>query len=146
MGPQVQEFVSALDTVRLRKISYPSMKDLHLPVLKVLAGPDERPQVVGPRITGENSEIQSRASRRKDGADPCDCLLLDRQGCLGGQLSPALFPWWRLCIAASLQGTPPAKPRQATSNRQTGLQVPLKMVRPEHVESAVKSIHSRYVP
>ena len=88
----MQEFVLALDSLHLLKLSYSSMKDLRLPVLKVLAGPDERPQVVGPRITGENSEIQSRASRRKDGADPCDCLLLDRQVCLGGQLSPALFP------------------------------------------------------
>ena len=92
MGPQVQEFELALDTLQVRKLSYSSMKDLHLPVLKVLAGPDERPQVVGPRITGENSEIQSMASRRKDGVDPCDCLLLDRQDCLGRQLSPALFP------------------------------------------------------
>ena len=66
---------------------------LCLPDLKTFAGPVVRPQQAWPKITGEKSEMQSRASRRKDGAVPWDCLALDdRQGCLGEQLSPALLP------------------------------------------------------
>ena len=63
------------------------------PDLNGFAGPAERPQLAAPKITGEKSEMQSKASRRNEGAEPWDCLAPDdRQGCLGGQFSPALLP------------------------------------------------------
>ena len=66
---------------------------LCVPDLNIFAGPEERPQLAGPSTTGEKSEIQSKARRRKEGDDPWDCLALeDRQGGLGGQFSPALLP------------------------------------------------------
>lgn len=70
-----------------------AMMQLRLPDLNGLAGPADRPQLVGPKTTGEKSDMQSKASRRKDGEDPCDCLVLEaRWVCLGGQFSPALLP------------------------------------------------------
>ena len=43
---------------------------MYPPDLKTFAGPEERPQTAWPNTTGEKSEMQSRASRRKDGAVP----------------------------------------------------------------------------
>ena len=79
--------------MRPHSASYLPMRCVYLPDLKTFAGPVARPQLAWPRTTGEKSEMQSRANRKKDGAVPWDCLALeDRQGCLGGQFSPALLP------------------------------------------------------
>ena len=93
MKAQKQGVAEPWTTMQPYSASDLPVRYLHLPDLKTFAGPDERPQVAWPKTTGEKSEMQSRASRKKDGAVPWDCLALeDRQGCLGGLHSPALLP------------------------------------------------------